>query len=877
MIKGLLKSFLAKDKTAEWRPLVEKINILEKEFENLSDEELREKFLILKETYGHSSNNDENDRGKNLDEALPEVFAMVREAAKRTLKQRHFDVQLLGGIGLHRGMVVEMKTGEGKTLVATLPAALNAINGSVHIVTVNDYLAKRDAVWMGQIYHLLGLRTTCLVHEQSFIYDPTYVPVEEDAARDTLAAYKVFSDYLRPISRQEAYQGDILYATNHEIGFDYLRDHLAYSPTDLVQPAVFHYAIIDEVDSILIDEARTPLIISSYAAEESRIYQSYDNLVKNLEAEKHFTLDLKRRAVYLTEDGHEIVAKVLGFDPYQIGDMRSIHHLEEALKANYLFRRDRDYIVRDNQVVIVDEFTGRLMWGRRWSGGLHQAVEAKERVPVQPESKTVAEITIQNLFRKYRKLSGMTGTAVTSAEEFFKVYGMETVTVPTNKPMVRKDHPDNIYLTEKAKWTAVVSKIKELQQQGRPVLVGTTSIQKNELLSDKLRQAGIKHAVLNAKNHEEEGGIIAQAGRLGKATIATNMAGRGVDIVLGGNPPQPAEAEKICELGGLFVLGTERHESRRIDNQLRGRAGRQGDPGETQFFISLEDELIKVFGGEKIKQLIERFNFPETEPISHPMITKVIDEAQAKVEGLNFDIRKHLLEYDNVINSQREKIYAERQQLLRGEIDSEQWLESNFQELIKEDQTVINFALNLRSNSGQAPSQTETVAESETTVTDTQIDYQQLFADKINQLKAVFSQAASTAGSSTDAATKANAEWLNYLRTTILQVYDFLWSEHLSYLADLKESVGWRGYGQRDPLVEFKREALESFDNFHRLLRINLIQVLMNTEVEPSATEKQFFSFKASAGKKVGRNDPCPCGAKKPDGAPVKYKHCHGK
>jgi preprotein translocase subunit SecA len=837
MIKNLLKGFLVKDKITEWQSLVEEINSLEKEYEKLSDFDIREKFLLLKEEYGHNQN-------KNLDEVLPQVFAMVREAAKRTLKQRHFDVQLLGGIGLHRGMVVEMKTGEGKTLVATLAAALNAIRGSVHIVTVNDYLAKRDTVWMGQIYHFLGLRTTCLVHEKSFIYDPTYVSAEEDVARDTLAAYKVFSDYLRPISRKEAYQGDILYATNHEIGFDYLRDHLTYSENELVQGLpgdsnYFHYAIVDEADSILIDEARTPLIISSYAAEESKIYQFYNKLAQKLEDEKHFTLDLKRRAVYLTEEGHEVVEKILGYDPYQIGDLRSINHLEEALKANYLFHRDRDYIVRDNQVVIVDEFTGRLMWGRRWSGGLHQAVEAKENVPIQPESKTVAEITIQNLFRKYRKLAGMTGTAVTSAEEFLKVYNIEAVSIPTNKPMIRTDQPDNIYLTEKAKWEAVVNKIKELQEQGRPVLVGTTSIQKNELLSDKLRKAGINHSVLNAKNHEEEGGIIAQAGRFSRVTVATNMAGRGVDIILGGNPPDLKEAERVRELGGLFVLGTERHESRRIDNQLRGRTGRQGDPGETQFFISLEDDLIKIFGGEKIKNLIERFRFPENEPISHQMITKVIDEAQAKVEGLNFDIRKHLLEYDDVMNSQREKIYSERQKILRGEVDLESWLQDAFQEFLKEEQQVINFSLKItEENKDEEP--------------------QKVFETKISQLKETISKL--------DSAIDLKQNWLRYLRTIILQVYDFLWSEHLSYLADLKESVGWRGYGQRDPLIEFKREALESFDNFHRLLRINLIQMLMNTDIKPEPV----FA-KTAEGKKVGRNDPCPCGSGK------KYKKCHGK
>jgi len=729
-------------------------------------------------------------------------------------------VQLLGGIGLHKGMIVEMMTGEGKTLTATLAAYLNALEGKgVHIVTVNDYLAKRDTVWMGQIYHLLGLTVGCIVHEESFLYDPYFTEEEIDKLRDETASFKVFYQYLRPVSRREAYEADITYGTNHEFGFDYLRDHLEIDKFNVVQRE-FNYAIIDEADSILIDEARTPLIISGLQQEPADTYYLFDSIAKMLKKDEDFVVDEKRRVVYLTEEGQNKIEKILKYNPYKVEDLHTIHHLEQALRANYLFFKDRDYIVKDNQVLIIDEFTGRIMWGRRWSGGLHQAIEAKEGVPIQPENKTVAEITIQNLFRKYKKLAGMTGTAATSAEEFYQVYGLEVVVIPPNKPCIRIDHPDKIFLTEEEKWEAVVNKIEELYKIGRPVLVGTTSIEKNELLSRKLKERGIPHNVLNAKNHEAEGQIIAQAGKLKQVTVATNMAGRGVDIILGGNPPDKEEAQKVRELGGLFVIGTERHEARRIDNQLRGRAGRQGDPGETQFFISLEDDLIRIFGGEKIKELLEKLKI-EKGPIEHPLISKAIDEAQAKVEGMNFDIRKHLLEYDDVINAQRDSIYKEREDILFDRINLEDFVKESFEDFLKEEENLIRYYLRINEEG------------------DVKEIAKEKFWTHYENIKYYFDE----------------ESWNNLLKVTILRLIDYLWSEHLSYLNELKESVTWRGYAHKDPLVEFKREALQSFENFHRFLKINLIHYLINITVKREEP-------------KIGRNDPCPCGSGK------KWKKC---
>ncbi|GIW65048.1 MAG: protein translocase subunit SecA [Candidatus Parcubacteria bacterium] len=803
-----LFNFLKKDYLTDWQKIVVQINNLEKEFVSISDDQLKEKTNEFRERLR---------KGQSLDEILPEAFALVREAAKRTLGQRHFDVQLLGGIGLHKGMVVEMMTGEGKTITATLSAYLNALTGEgVHIVTVNDYLAQRDTVWMGQIYYLLGLSVACLVHDQSFIYDPSFVREKLDEKRDVLGVFQVYHEYLRPISRREAYLADIVYGTNHEFGFDYLRDNLIFDPENLVQVKPLNYAIIDEVDSILIDEARTPLIIGGQEVDDYNIYYFYDKLVKKLEKDIDFTIDEKKRKVFLTEEGLNKLEKILGYNPYEVLDVKTTHHLEQALNANYLYFRDRDYVVKNNEVIIVDEFTGRLMFGRRWSGGLHQAIEAKENVPIRAEMKTVATITIQNFFRKYKKLAGMTGTAVTSAEEFLKVYNLEVVVIPPNKKCIRKDHPDKVFVNEEAKWKAVVEKVKELYQIGRPVLIGTTSIEKNEKLSEMLRQAGIPHNVLNAKNHEEEGRIIAQAGNYRQVTVATNMAGRGVDIILGGNPPDLDMAQKIREVGGLFVIGTERHEARRIDNQLRGRCGRQGDPGETQFYISLEDDLIKIFAGDRVKSLIERFKFPVDQAIENSLITKLIEDAQEKIEGFNFDIRKHLLEYDNVINAQREKIYSERREFLLSPLKAVDYFKREIRVIIDEESDdVIKFVFN----------------------TDKE-KVEEVFNKKFEELNNIF-----------------NDEFDKLLRQIILRAYDYLWIEHLHYLEDLKQSVGFRGYGQRDPLVSFKTEAYEAFINFHKILRINTFQMLMNIQISlPSL--------------KIGRNDPCPCGSGK------KYKKC---
>jgi len=800
-------SLFKKDYLKDWQKIVERINLLEKDLEKLTDEEIKETSFKLKEK---AKNLD------NLDEILDEAFALVRESSKRTLGQRHFDVQLLGGIGLHKGFVVEMMTGEGKTLTATLAAYLNALKGQgVHIVTVNDYLAQRDTVWMGQIYDFLGLTVSCLVHDQSFIYDPSFIAKEADKVRDNLGVFQVVHEYLRPVSRKEAYLADIVYGTNHEFGFDYLRDNLVHDSEEISQVKGLNFAIVDEVDSILIDEARTPLIIGGYEKEEQSVYYFYDSLAKKLTKDVDFTIDEKKRKVFLTEEGLDKIEKILGYNPYEVLDIKATHHLEQSLSANYLFFRDKDYVVKNNQVIIVDEFTGRLMFGRRWSGGLHQAIEAKEKVPILPEMKTIATITIQNFFRKYKKLAGMTGTALTSREEFLAVYGLDVVVIPPNKPCIRKDNPDKIFVTEEAKWQSIVLKIKELYNQNRPVLVGTTSIEKNEKLSELLKKEGIPHNVLNAKNHEEEARIIAQAGKLKSVTVATNMAGRGVDIILGGNPVNLEEAEEVKKLGGLFVLGTERHEARRIDNQLRGRAGRQGDPGETQFFISLEDDLLRIFGGEDIKRLIEKFNLAKDQAIENNLITKAIEEAQTKVEGYNFDIRKHLLEYDDVINAQREKIYSERRNILFLNEKIEEFFKEEFSKLIEEgNEEVIKFVFKDK-------------------------DPQEAFIEKLNLLKEKLTI----------------EEFQRILRDIVLKTYDYLWIEHLHFLEDLKQSVAFRGYGQRDPLVSFKEESYKAFVDFHKILRINILQIFINLEIKIDIP-------------KIGRNDLCFCGSGK------KFKKC---
>ena len=788
-------------------PTVQEINVLEPEFEKLSNEDLKNKTQEFKERLEEG-----NPPAGGLDEILPEAFALVREAAKRTLGQRHYDVQLLGGIVLHQGKIAEMKTGEGKTLVATLPAYLNALSDKgVHIVTVNDYLSRRDAVWMGQIYNALGLTVGVLNHEASYLYDAAHN--EKDAARDTLGAFQVVHEFLRPCSRREAYQADITYGTNHEFGFDYLRDNMAYSPEAMVQ-AEHNFAIVDEVDSILIDEARTPLIISAPDTESGELYRVFAKVVPNLKKEEDYKVDEKHRAATLTEEGIEKAERLLGLkDIYTEKGIKYVHHLEQALRAQAIFKRERDYVVKNGEVIIVDEFTGRLMPGRRWSEGLHQAVEAKEGVAVRQESRTLATITFQNYFRLYKKLSGMTGTAATSAEEFHKVYNLEVAEIPTNQPMIRQDYPDRVYQTESGKWKAVANEVRALHQKGQPVLIGTVSIEKNERLSAVLKREGVAHEVLNAKNHEQEAQIIAQAGGIGKVTLATNIAGRGVDIILGGNPPDPKSAEKVRGAGGLFILGTERHEARRIDNQLRGRSGRQGDPGASQFVVSLEDDLLRIFGSERIKGMMGTFGLAEDEPIEAKLISSALESAQAKIEGFNFDARKHLLEYDDVMNKQRRAVYSERKKILFS--SDEEFRVISKQYLTEE-------------------------------ITD------EVLKKKEEELGAAF---------------------LPALRSLLLRTIDILWMEHLEMMEHMRSSVRLRAYGQRDPLIEYKNEAIRLFRALEDSFATQFSHLIKHLGAHQHPEEKKVVVSKVAAqGKKEpGRNDPCFCGSGK------KYKKCHGK
>ncbi len=803
------------------KPTIDKINSLEPKFEELSDGEIKEKTGQFKERLK---------KGETLDDILPEAFALVREASKRTLGQRHYDVQMMGGIVLHQGKIAEMKTGEGKTLAATLPLYLNALEGKgVHSITVNDYLARRDMVWMGQIYDFLGLSIGCLNHEQSFVYDPQYkADEEEDKIRDELGSFKVIEDFLRPVSRKEAYAADITYGTNNEFGFDYLRDNMAYSLKEQVQRG-HYFVVIDEIDSVLIDEARTPLIISGQSGESTEKYYQFAKLVANLKEGEDYKIDEKMKAATFTEAGQNKMVHLLGNDPWGENDITTTHQLESALKAKALFKKDRDYVVREGKVIIVDEFTGRLMPGRRWSGGIHQAIEAKEGLNVQEESLTLATITFQNYFRMYEKLAGMTGTAATSSEEFDTVYRLEVLVIPTNKPMIRKDLPDRIYKTEEGKFKAIIEEIKERHKNGQPLLVGTVSIERNEYLGRLLDREGVPHSILNAKNHEKEGEIIAQAGRFGAVTIATNMAGRGVDIILGGNPPDKEEQEKVVQAGGLHVIGTERHEARRIDNQLRGRAGRQGDPGSTQFFVSLEDDLMRVFGGDRIKSLMNTLRIPDDQPIEAKMISKAIESAQSKVEGFNFDARKYVLDYDNVMNKHRETFYKKREEIL----------------VMAEEGTLREKVLEMVKKAGFSEE-------------DYKRKEEEIGSEKMRQLE----------------------------KLVCLNTLDTYWIEHLENMAQLKDSVRLRAYGQRDPLVEYKREGHQMFRNLIGTVESVIAETILKMKLQPSVqvAEKPIigtFKEKEELGgkeifqgqrkkkkKKVGRNDPCPCGSGK------KYKDC---
>ena len=805
--------------------LVEKINSLEKRYSSLKDEDFKGLTLNFKKRIK---------KGESLEDLLPEAFAAVREAAKRTLNQRHFDVQLLGGIVLHQGKIAEMATGEGKTLAATLAVYLNALTGrGVHIVTVNDYLAQRDTVWMGQIYDFLGLKTSCLIHEEAYLYDSQWQKKELDKKRDTLGAFKVIKDFLRPISRKEAYLADITYGNSNEFGFDYLRDNMVYSLKDKVQRG-HYYAIVDEVDSILIDEARTPLIISQPDIQSSDWYKRFALIVEKLKEGEDYEVDEKFRSVSLTSSGIRKVEKMLGVaNLYSPDNFHLVHYLDESLKAKALFFKDKDYVVKNNEIVIVDEFTGRLMPGRRFSGGLHQALEAKERVPVKAESRTLGTITYQNYFRLYEKLSGMTGTAQPSAEEFDKVYHLEVISIPTNKPMIRKDLPDLVFLTKKAKFRNLTKRVLEAYQKGRPVLIGTRSIEMNEFVSRLFEQFNIPHQVLNAKHHEEEGAIIAQAGRLKAVTVATNMAGRGVDIILGGNPPDEEEAKKVKELGGLLVLGTERHEARRIDDQLRGRAGRQGDPGSSQFYLSLEDDLLRVFGSERLKKMMEKLNMPEDLPIESKLVAKAVREAQKKIEGINFDIRKRTLEYDEVLQKQREKFYQERDSILLAE--KENLL------LEKAKEIVLNSLRKITLSYFSLPQENSLT---EMFLNLGLIQEKESFIEKIKEakekedqsllesyLKEISLKAFEEKFKDIE---KKDSEEKSKVFLTIkilsLQILDNLWSQHLEDMESLRESVNIRAWGQRDPLVEYKTESLkiwrDFFDKFELLFFQNFFLFL---------------------------------------------------
>ena len=856
----------------KFRPMVEKVNALEPQMERLTDAELTAKTAEFRQRLLE---------GASLDDLLPEAFASVREAAKRTLGQRHFDVQLIGGAVLHNGQIAEMKTGEGKTLVATLTAYLNALSGKgVHVITVNDYLAKRDPVWMGPIYHLLGLSVACLQHESAYMYDPS-----EEGSDASLR-------HLRPIFRREAYEANITYGTNNEFGFDYLRDNMALDSSQQVQRNR-NYAIVDEVDNILIDEARTPLIISGPAEEPMQLYTTFAKMVPRLTEgeDQDYTIDDKGRNVSLTQQGMskmEQWTKVGNL--YDPDNYHMIHYIENALTAHVLKKRDKDYVVRDGEVVIVDEFTGRLQTGRRWADGLHQAVESKEGLRVQRESITYATITLQNYFRLYSKLAGMTGTAATEAEEFYKIYKLEVVSVPTNKPMLRDELPERVYQTEAARWKAVVEEIEELNRNGRPVLVGTTSIEKSEKLSEMLDKRGLRHQVLNAKMHEKEASIIAQAGRPGAITVATNMAGRGTDIILGGNPgassiPQAQwqrDHQQVLEMGGLHVIGTEHHEARRIDNQLRGRTGRQGDPGSSRFYTSLEDDLMRRFGGDRIKGLLNAMKVDLDTPIENKLVTKSIGGAQVKVEAYHFDIRKHLLDYDDVLNRHREVIYSERHKVLSGADLRENILGSvvrtELSELVNrhmsardmEDRNYAGLLAELRVVFPNLPPDLD----SEEALQElSPADVEELLLEHADQSYA-------------DREEQMSGENMRILeRLLMLRSIDVHWVHHLTAMEGLRQGVGLHAVGQRDPLIMYKTQGHRMFQDMLQKVQSDVARSVYQASLGPANGTRAKAAPPPSspmakvnpkgrggtpASRKVGRNDACPCGSGK------KYKRCHG-
>lgn len=879
------------------RPIVERINGLESSFTPLADQALADKTQEFKKRLQD---------GETLDDILPEAFAVCREMSRRRLNMRHFDVQLIGGMILNKGRIAEMKTGEGKTLVATLPLYLNALEGKgAHLVTVNDYLAKRDAQWMAQLYHALGLSVGIIQHDASFLYDPTY-----EASDKRL-------QHLRPCTRHEAYRAEITYGTNNEYGFDYLRDNLIVSDLSQCVQRPLNFAIVDEVDSILIDEARTPLIISGPTDQTTDLYYRINSIIPQLKAEQDYTIEEKTKTASLTEEGNVRVEKLLGVENlYDLQHMDLVHHVVKALQAYSLYKRDVDYVVKDGEVIIVDEFTGRLMPGRRWSDGLHQAVEAKEGVKIANENQTLASVTFQNYFRMYKKLAGMTGTADTEAGEFAKIYNLDVNVVPTNRSMVRKDYADVVFRTEKEKFTAIVEEIKDCNERGQPVLVGTVSIEKSERLSGYLSRNGVKHNVLNAKFHEKEAEIIAQAGRKGAVTIATNMAGRGTDILLGGNADFlfkrilyqdenlteqrkqeiyneiKADCEKdkqeVVAAGGLHILGTERHESRRIDNQLRGRAGRQGDPGSSRFYLSLEDDLMRIFASERVSQLMLKLGMEEGVPIEHGMVTRAIANAQKKVEAHNFEIRKQLLEYDDVMNKQREVIYQHRHAVLAGEHiqqdihDMMRDIVNNFVETYcPADQYQEEWDFNGLGEALQGQFALD-ITQGKGSVADhfKDVGRDALIEDIQNQVRRAYDHKEQELGS----------ELMRYLeKMLLLQVIDHHWKDHLLGMDHLRDGIGLRGYGQKDPLIEYKREGFDMFssmmdriksDVLERMFRVQAVRgeqpppaapepippprMVLNRSDEPATQTVQ------GQADKTGRNDPCPCGSGK------KFKKCHG-
>ncbi len=905
---------------------VDKINTLEPEIKKLKDEDFPKKTEELKakvaEVIKYKEDKDrilltdeqkEEEKKiveKKLEEILPEAFALVREAAWRVIKERHYDVQLIGGIVLHEGKIAEMKTGEGKTLAATLPAYLNALSGrGVHIVTVNDYLSKRDANWMGSVFHFLGLTTACINHDVSYRYQPNKIDDDE---------VTVEMENLKVVSRREAYESDVLYGTNNEFGFDYLRDNMAQS-VEQVSQRPLNFAVVDEVDSILIDEARTPLIISAPDDESTKMYQQFASIVPHLVENEDYNVDEKLKSVTLTQAGIDKVEKTLGIgNIYAEGKVSYVHHLEQALKADVLFKLDKDYVVKDGEVMIVDEFTGRLMPGRRYSEGLHQAIEAKEKVQVQRESRTLATITFQNYFRMYNKLSGMTGTAMSSAEELFEVYKLEVLEIPTHKPTIREDKRDVVYKNEKGKMNAIVEKIIELNKKGQPVLVGTIAIEKSEYLSDLLKKRGVKHEVLNAKNHAREAQIITNAGTYNGVTIATNMAGRGTDI---------KPDKKAIEVGGLYIIGSERHEARRIDEQLRGRAGRQGDPGASQFFVSLEDELMRRFGGDKMKSLMEKLGLPDNQPIENKMISKSIESAQGKIEGFNFDMRKRVLEYDDVMNKQRETIYKKRLNILQKKDIFEE-----IQKLFAEDIDALVSAL----TAGEDEDRWDIKELSEELNAITNDDkkkageeLQEIMKEDVstkekrNKIKEFLSQKVKTAFDQKQ--NEIGQEQMQLIvRSLYLKNIDSFWMDHLEHMDRVREGIGFQGYAQQDPLIVYKKEAYGIFQTLLANINRSIVSAIFKVEAIPMSAESMAMesNLDYSGGeepsgfnimeagqvtggenqgmigeqgmeqnmngaeqsqkpkvnkpivnqdKQVGRNDPCPCGSGK------KYKKCCGK